>query len=176
MSFTQPRTTAPTRTSVAFGPFALRSRSLAFRLLLLLALEFLLGMVTNLYVQIPATHPGSGADNYFVGVVQGLGWALTDGAWALQLHVLLGLGLILTGFALIGVAYATHERVWMICAPLGVLGMMVAGFNGASFVNYGQNFSSLLMSVGFLVALVSSQSPARRPLPSGMGRKRRLLS
>lgn len=33
--------------------------------------------------------------------------------------------------------------------------MIGAGFNGASFINYGHDFSSLLMSVGFLLALVS---------------------
>lgn len=155
MSVTPSRTTASRGASVAVGPVALRARSLAFQLLLLLALEFLLGMVTNLYVHLSATHPGSGADNFFVGVVQGLGWALTQGAWALQLHVLLGLGLILTGVVLIGVAYITRERVWMICAPIGVCGMIAAGVNGASFINYGQDFSSLLMSMGFLIALVS---------------------
>ncbi|HLW00306.1 MAG TPA: hypothetical protein VKT82_16695 [Ktedonobacterales bacterium] len=29
------------------------------------------------------------------------------------------------------------------------------GFNAASFINYGHDFSSLLMSLGFLLALVS---------------------
>lgn len=140
---------------VAIGPFRFRTRPLALWLLLLLALQFLLGMVTNLYVPIPASHPGSNADNYFVGVLQGLGWAMTHGEWALQLHVLMGLWLILMSFALIGVAYRAHERVWMISAPISVFGMLVAGFNGASFINYGQNLSSLLMSVGFLTALVA---------------------
>jgi hypothetical protein len=28
-----------------------------------------------------------------------------------------------------------------------------AGFNGGSFLNYGQNFSSMLMAVGFALAM-----------------------
>jgi hypothetical protein len=155
MSSTKSRTAIATGASVAVGPFTLRSRSLAFGLLLVLALQFLVGMVTNVYVTIPATHPGAGTANYFGGLVQGLGWALTDGDWALQLHVLIGLVLLLMSFALIGVAYATRERVWMICAPIGVVSTIGAGFSGASFINDGQGFSSLLMSVWFLIALVA---------------------
>jgi len=141
--------------AVAIGPFKLRARSLAFGLLLLLGLQFILGIVTNLYATIPATHPGSGASNFFVGLVQGLGWSLSDGAWALQLHVLVGLGVILLGITLVYVAYATHERIWMICASIGGVAMLSAGFSGAVFVNDGQGLSSLLMSVWFLVALIS---------------------
>ncbi len=58
------------------------------------------------------------------------------------------------GHAAMGVAYATCERVWIICTSLSVFGVMVAAFTGVAFVNYGQNTSSLLMSVGFLIALV----------------------
>jgi hypothetical protein len=38
---------------------------------------------------------------------------------------------------------------------LGFIGILAAGFNGASFLNYGQDFSSLLMAVGFLLAAIS---------------------
>ncbi|MGO8946739.1 MAG: hypothetical protein ACLQUY_03550 [Ktedonobacterales bacterium] len=43
------------------------ARAIAFVLLLLLAAQFLLGMVDNLFVQIPLQHPGSAAGNYFAG-------------------------------------------------------------------------------------------------------------
>lgn len=132
-----------------------RSRRLAFFILLLLGLQFLLGIVANLYVEIPETHPGSGAANYFAGIFPGIGWAITQGTWSLQIHATLGLLLILLALLLIGLAYARRERVWMILSPSGAIGMIGAGFNGASFLNYGHDFSSLLMSVGFLLALIS---------------------
>jgi hypothetical protein len=137
------------------GKRRFRSRLVAYLVLLLLGLQFLLGIVANLYVQIPDTHPGSGAENYFVGVLQGIGWVITQGAWALQLHATLGLLLILLALLLTGLAFTRRERVWMILSPIGAIGMIGAGFNGASFINYGHDFSSLLMSVGFLLALVS---------------------
>ena len=137
------------------GQRYLRSRRLAFLILLLLGLQFILGIVANLYVEIPEAHPGSGAANYFAGIFQGIGWAITQGTWSLQIHATLGLLLILLALLLIGLAYARRERVWMILSPIGAIGMIGAGFNGASFINYGHDFSSLLMSVGFLLALVS---------------------
>jgi len=40
-------------------------------------------------------------------------------------------------------------------ASLGFIGVLGAGFNGGSFLNYNENFSSMLMSVGFIMAMVT---------------------
>lgn len=130
-------------------------RALAFWLLLLLSLQFVLGMLTNLYVTIPAHHPGSGSVEYFAGVVAGVVWSITQGVWALRIHALLGLLLILTGFALVVVAFTRRLRVWIVSSIIAVLFTIAAGFNGASFLNYGEAFSSLFMSLGFALALVA---------------------
>jgi hypothetical protein len=53
---------------------------------------------------------------------------------------------------LIWQALRSHRRVWIVTALVGGFGIFVAGFNGASFMNYGHDFSSLLMSIGFLMA------------------------
>jgi hypothetical protein len=130
-------------------------RTLAFWLLLLLSLQFVLGIVTNLYVTIPADHPGREAAEYFGGVVAGVAWAIAQGAWALRIHAILGLLIILTGFALVGTAISSRRRMWIVCSIIAVLFIIAAGFNGASFLNYGEDFSSLFMSLGFAIALVS---------------------
>jgi hypothetical protein len=123
--------------------------------LLLLAAQFLDGMIVNLYVQIPSVHPGAGTSNYFLGVVQGVVWALGHGNWALVVHVALGLLLALASFLLIVLAVVSRKRAWILLSLTGWIGVLAAGFNGASFLNYGNNFSSLLMSVGFLLATIS---------------------
>jgi hypothetical protein len=66
-----------------------------------------------------------------------------------------GLLLFLASLSLIGLAIAAHNRAWIITSLLGFIGIVGAGFNGASFMNYGHDFSSLLMSIGFLLAVIS---------------------
>ncbi len=40
-------------------------------------------------------------------------------------------------------------------AVFGFIWLLGAGFNGGSFLNYHQDFSSMLMSTGFAIAVVS---------------------
>ena len=87
--------------------------------------------------------------------MQGVEWAIIHATPALLLHTLLGLLLVLASFILIGLAIASRQRTWIITSIIGWIGIMGAGFNGASFLNYGHDFSSLLMSMGFLVAAIS---------------------
>jgi hypothetical protein len=130
-------------------------RPLAASALLLLAIQFLIGMLVNLFVIVPDQHPGTNAPEYFSGVARGVWWALGNGGWELQLHVVIGLLLALASIALIVLAIALRRRSWVIASILGWVGVFAAGFNGASFMNYGHEFSSLLMAIGFLLALIS---------------------
>lgn len=130
-------------------------RTLTLLTLLLLEVQFFVGMLANLYVQVPAVHPGANLSNYFLGVVQGVGWALVYSPLALIIHVVLGLLLALASFILIGFAIASRRWGWITISMLGWIGIVGAGFNGASFLNYGHNISSLLMSAGFTLATIS---------------------
>lgn len=132
-----------------------RWRTLTLITLLLLQVQFFVGMLVNLYIQVPAVHPGAGAADYFSGVVQGVGWALTSSPIALLIHVALGLLLCLASFILLGFSIASRRTAWIISSTLGLIGIIGAGFNGASFLNYGHDFSSLLMSTGFFLATIS---------------------
>ncbi len=123
-------------------------------ILLLLAAQFLAGMLVNLCVQVPAVHPGANAPEYFSGVAQGVTWALLHAPLWLQLHAILGLLLFIASIVLIGFAIAARRRAWIIISVIGLFGIMAGGFNGASFMNYGHDFSSLLMSLGFLLAAI----------------------
>lgn len=123
-------------------------------ILVLLAAQFLVGMLVNLFVQVPAVHPGANAPEYFSGVVQGVAWALLHAPLWLQVHSILGLLLFIASLVLIGLAIAVRLRAWIIISVIGLFGIMAGGFNGASFMNYGHDFSSLLMSIGFLLAAI----------------------
>ena len=131
-----------------------RLRTLTAIILILLAAQFLVGMLVNLFVQVPAVHPGANAPEYFSGVVQGVAWALLHAPLWLQVHSILGLLLFLAALILIGFAIAARWRAWIIISVIGLFGIMAGGFNGASFMNYGHDFSSLLMSLGFLLATI----------------------
>jgi len=124
-------------------------------ILLLLAAQFLIGMVVNLFVTVPSAHPGANASNYFSGVVQGVAWALIHAPLGLLLHVIVGLLLFLGSIILIVFAIASRSRAWIIISVVGLIGIVAAGFNGASFMNYNFDVSSLLMSIGFLLAAIA---------------------
>ena len=132
-----------------------RYRLLLSAILALLGLQFLLGMLANLFVTVPDAHPGRNAPEYFSGVAQGVIWALGSAVEALRLHVILGLLLFLAALWLLALAIAARRRGRIVVAAVGLVGITAAGFNGASFMNYGHDFSSLLMALGFLLAAVA---------------------
>ena len=73
-----------------------------------------------------------------------------------------------------GTRSSSRRRLWIVCSIIAVLFTMAAGFNGASFLNYGEDFSSLFMSLGFAIALVTllvglylDRSPKRSVLSRG---------
>jgi hypothetical protein len=129
-------------------------RTVTAIILVLLGAQFLIGVAVNLYVKIPASHPGANAQGYFSGVYQGVLWALQQSTFYLWLHVIIGLVLFLLSIVLLIMSIVARRGGWIITSIFGFIGISAAGFNGASFMNYNQDFSSLLMSVGFLLAAV----------------------
>jgi hypothetical protein len=119
----------------------------------LLLIQYLLGMVVNVYVILPSRHPGAGAGDYFSGAAAGLAWVVADGpAWAAA-HAALGMALAAAALAAAALAWrrgGTGGRAASIAGALAIIG---AGFNGASFVNYGHAFSSMIMAGLWALAL-----------------------
>jgi hypothetical protein len=106
-----------------------------------------IGVYVNLYVAIPTQHPGARPSGYFGGSARSVAWAIAHGAPALAVHAVLGLALAVV---VIGVAvYAARlghrpAGAWSVLAALLVIG---AGFNGASFLDFNNNISSLIMAL-----------------------------
>jgi membrane-associated PAP2 superfamily phosphatase len=132
-----------------------RLRSYAVIMCWLLLAQFVLGMITNLYVTIPARHPGTGESNYFAAAAASVAWSIGHGEGWLAAHATLGLALVVTSFALIAAAIRSRDRMWIAASVLGACFMIGAGFNGASFLIFGKNLSSLLMSALFALSLGS---------------------
>jgi hypothetical protein len=112
----------------------------------LLVIQYLLGMVVNLYVVLPGRHPGAGAHNYFTGAASGLAWVVAHGPGWAAAHAAFGLALVLAALASIALTWRQGGRMARVMSVLGALAIVGAGFNGASFLNYGHDFSSMIMA------------------------------
>jgi hypothetical protein len=141
----------------ASGASSPRLRGLTVFILFLLAGQFLLGMAVNLFVTIPTNHPGANPPEYFSGVFHSVTWAITSSSsplWLL-LHASVGLVLVVLVVALLISAIVSRKGGWIAIAIIGFIGVLGAGFNGGSFLNYNEDFSSMLMSLGFILAMVT---------------------
>jgi hypothetical protein len=106
-----------------------------------------IGMDVNLYVAIPAQHPGARPSAYFGGSVRSVAWAVAHGAPGLVVHTVLGLALavLVIGVAVYAIRLGNRPiGAWSVLAGLLVIG---AGFNGASFLDFNNNISSLIMAL-----------------------------
>jgi hypothetical protein len=119
----------------------------------LLLIQYLLGMVVNVYVVLPGRHPGTGANDFVSGAAAGLGWVVADGpAWAAA-HAAFGMALAAAALAAVALAWRRGGTGGRAASVIGALAIIGAGFNGASFVNYGHAFSSLIMAGLWALAL-----------------------
>jgi len=121
----------------------------------LLIAQFVLGMVTNLYVTVPSHHPGTADSNYFAAAAVSVAWSIGHGEGWLAAHAALGLALAVVSIVLVATSIRSRERTWIVASVLGACFLIGAGFNGASFLIFGKNYSSLLMSALFALSLGS---------------------
>lgn len=127
-------------------------RNLSVVIFLLLIVQFLLGMWANLFVVVTRHHPGANA-SYFPGAARSILWALSHGGPLLEAHVGVGLLLFVLGVRLLVLAVRTGEPGLAWWPVVGLVGVFAAGGNGASYLDFGKDFSSMLMAAGFAVAM-----------------------
>ncbi len=146
-------------TPAAAGPqeFA-RLRRAAFWMIVALMIQFTLGMIVNLFVTVPTNHPGAHPSEYFSGSAQSYVWAVTQGPAPLIAHVVWGTLLFVGSIALVVRAWPLHVRALRWASVLGMLLILAAGFNGASFLDFNEDFSSMLMAAFFALAVLSYAS------------------
>lgn len=140
------------RDSTLSGTDGLRRMTLAAAVLVVI--QVAIGMVVNLYVAVPAHHPGAHPANFFSGSVRSVAWAIGSGTISLAVHGALGLAVILFAITVAVRAVMLRTGCAAVSLVLGALLVIGAGFNGASFLDFGgQNVSSLLMALLALGAL-----------------------
>jgi hypothetical protein len=133
----------------------------------LLLVQYLLGMIVNVFIVLPSQHPGAGASDYFTGAAAGLAWVISEGpAWAAA-HAALGLAITAAAIAAVMLTWRKGSRAEKAVSALGALAIIGAAFNGVSFVNYGHGFSSMIMAGLWALALACYATGAflavRRP-------------
>ena len=119
---------------------------------ILLLAQFLLGMAVNVSVVLPTHHPGAAAQNYFAGVASGVSWVIPDGPAWIAAHAAFGLALVLAALAAIALTWRSGSRTERTMSVLGPVFIIGAGFNGASFLNYGHAINSFIMAALWALA------------------------
>ena len=128
-------------------------RRVLVAIIMALFVQYLLGIAVNLFVTIPTSHPGARPPEYFGGVVQSVTWAMLQGPILLQAHAGFGL-LLVVGTAAVAVrAWPLGGRMLRWTTVLGAVSVLAAGFNGGSFLNYNEDFSSMIMASLFALAV-----------------------
>jgi hypothetical protein len=120
------------------------------------ALQFLAGMLLNLFVTIPTKHPGDSGSNYLARSWHSLVWTLSGhGGWELAFHVYLGCLLVVGSISLFTGAAIRHNTKWLVAGGVAALFTIGAFFNGMSFIDFNKDISSMIMATCWLAAVSS---------------------
>lgn len=123
-------------------------RANAFAAVVMLLVEYALGVGVNLYATLPSSDHGKGLLPAFLG-------AVTGGPVLLTIHALLGTLLLATGITAV-VRATLVRRTWLIAvASVALLSIVVAWVTGTRFVGDAGNGVSLVMGLAAGVALLS---------------------
>ena len=118
-------------------------RRVALAALVMLVVQYGLGIILNLYIAVPAS-------DAHAGIMQ----EIASGPAMLTLHALLGLGLIGAALVLLVRAVRLEDRVIAVLAAAGLTAIGGAFASGEIFVHNGQSGASLAMALLTGVALL----------------------
>lgn len=109
-----------------------------------LAIQYVLGMFVNLYVQFPGTLPHNDA------------WAwVFSHSGVTTAHIILGSIVVLLSIVALCFSIATRKASVMTLSILGFLMVAFAWLSGARFLgNVAQNAPSFMMAIGFIGSIV----------------------
>jgi hypothetical protein len=122
-------------------------RGASFGALVMLIVQFALGILVNLYVTVPPADHGS-------SFLTAIGAALSHGPAALAVHAGLGLLIILAAVGLLVRALQARHTAVAVLSVAGLLAIIGAAVSGARFVADGANSTSLAMALTTAVAML----------------------
>jgi len=110
---------------------------------ILLILQYLLGMFTNLFIQFPQDkHDGQ----------------LWEFAWKqipIAAHIIIGILLLIGALVLVVRSIRQKNKQWIIISSIGAISILIAGVSGAIFIPTQTATYSFVMSLSFIIAFVS---------------------
>jgi hypothetical protein len=112
-------------------------------MLALLGVQYILGMITNLFVQFPTS------------ATDGQLWEFAWSQFSEAAHIILGLLLFVGGVIFLIRAVRAKDRVWTVAAAVGLFGILSAIYGGVTFIPSQVDQYSLVMSIAFLVSIVA---------------------
>jgi len=115
----------------------------AFGLLAALAVQYLLGMAINMYIQFP----DSLSENQL--------WEFSRGQPLVVAHIILAFLLLFGSIALVVRAQKMQSAAWKLPAWLGFLAILASGFAGSRFIPTQSDPYSYLMAATFLLAFIA---------------------
>lgn len=139
----------------------------SFAAIVMLLIEYGLGVWVNLYGKLPDSDKG-------VSAATGFGRAITDGPVGLSIHAVFGLLLLATAITALVRSISVRRPGLVVTTAVGLLAVVGAGVSGSSFVGDGANGSSMTMAVlggvaigaYALVCFLALFLVAGRPVPS----------
>ena len=115
----------------------------AFGMIGVLILQYLLGMVSSLFVEFPEnTQPKQ----------------LWEYAWQqvpVASHIVVGIVLLLGTLALLIRSFILKDKVWQISAGMSTIATILSIITGSIFITLQSDLYSLIMAIGFIIALLS---------------------
>lgn len=126
-------------------------RGNSFGALVILLLQYGLGIWVNIYGHIPAADHGA-------NVASGFARAISDGPVGLSIHAALGVVLLASGTAalvraVLVRAVGVRRTALLAAAVVGLTCIVIAGLSGAAFVGNGSSAASMSMAMATGVAI-----------------------
>jgi hypothetical protein len=109
----------------------------------MLIVQYILGMINNFYVKFPESAP--------VGKL----WQFAFSQISEAAHIILGVLLFLGVLSFLIRVIIAKNRTWLIASAVGLAGIIISIFGGVSYIFTLVDFYSLIMSIGFLVAILA---------------------
>lgn len=128
-------------------------RMAAIIMIMVLLVQFLLGMYANLFIDLPrATTQGPGALMLNMRRMMSVGFL--DPLF--MIHMIVGMLLVLGAIAAVVVAGTVKQPSFIIITIIGLVSVLVAGYGGlAFFMNGHHNSASYTMAIGWLSAITT---------------------